>query len=50
MESRIVPNLFFAGEVVDVDGDCGGYNLGFAWASGFVAGTAAAGADPSCCD
>ena len=50
MESKIVPNLFFAGEVVDVDGDCGGYNLGFAWASGFVAGTAAAGGDPSCCD
>ena len=34
MESRIVPGLYFAGEVVDVDGDCGGYNLQFAFSSG----------------
>lgn len=33
MESRIVPNLFFAGEILDVDGDCGGYNLMWAYAS-----------------
>ena len=33
MESRIVPNLFFAGEILDVDGDCGGYNLMRAYAS-----------------
>jgi predicted flavoprotein YhiN len=49
MESKIVPNLFFAGEVVDVDGDCGGYNLQWAWASGFAAGTAAA-VVPPCSD
>jgi predicted Rossmann fold flavoprotein len=38
MESRIVKNLYFAGEVIDVDGDSGGYNLQWAWSSGFVAG------------
>ncbi len=43
MESKIVPGVFFAGEVLDVDGDCGGYNLQWAWASGHVAGESAAG-------
>jgi len=38
MESKIVNNLYFAGEVLDVDGDSGGYNLQWAWSSGFVAG------------
>ena len=38
MESKIISGLFFAGEVLDVDGDCGGYNLGFAWISGMLAG------------
>jgi predicted Rossmann fold flavoprotein len=42
MESRICPGLFFAGEVLDVDGRIGGFNFQWAWASGFVAGTAAA--------
>jgi len=42
LESRIVPGLFFAGEVLDVDGRIGGFNFQWAWASGFVAGTAAA--------
>lgn len=32
-------NLFFIGECVDIDGDCGGYNLGFAWISGILAGS-----------
>lgn len=41
MESRLVPNLYFAGEVLDVDGKCGGYNLQWAWSSGLAAGTAA---------
>ena len=41
LESKLIPNLFFAGEVLDVDGDCGGYNLGFAWISGIIAGTKA---------
>ena len=42
MESRICPGLHFAGEVLDVDGRIGGFNFQWAWASGFVAGTAAA--------
>ena len=43
MESRIVPGLYACGEVLDVDGDCGGYNLQWAWSSGHVAGVSAAG-------
>lgn len=43
MASRLVPGLYFAGEVLDIDGICGGYNLQWAWASGFVAGRHAAG-------
>ena len=43
LESRICPGLFFAGEVLDVDGRIGGFNFQWAWASGFVAGTAAGG-------
>ena len=38
MESKLVPGLFFAGELVDIDGMCGGYNLQWAWSSGYVAG------------
>lgn len=38
-----VPGLFFAGEMLDIDGICGGYNLQWAWSSGTVAGRAAAG-------
>jgi len=38
MESRLVPGLFLAGEVLDVDGDTGGYNLQFAFSSGYLAG------------
>ena len=34
MESRLVPGLYAAGELLDVDGDCGGYNLLFAFATG----------------
>lgn len=41
MESLIVPGLFFAGEVVDVIGPCGGYNLHFAFTSGAIAGMSA---------
>ena len=43
MESRLCPGLYFAGEILDVDGACGGYNLQWAWASGLTAGRAAAG-------
>ena len=42
MESRICPGLFFAGEVLDVDGRIGGFNFQWAWSSGFVAGRSAA--------
>ena len=38
LESRLVPGLFACGEVLDVDGDCGGYNLQWAWSSGRLAG------------
>ena len=41
MESRLVPGLFFCGEVLDVDGNTGGYNIQFALSSGFLAGTMA---------
>ncbi len=43
LESRRVPGLFFCGEILDVDGDCGGFNLQWAWSSGYVAGCHAAG-------
>ena len=33
MQSRVVPGLYAAGEVLDIDGDCGGFNLQWAWAS-----------------
>lgn len=42
MESKIVPGLYFAGELLDVDGRCGGYNLQWAWTSGYLAGKNAA--------
>lgn len=41
-ESKIVNGLYFAGETLDIDGRTGGYNLQFAWASGFVAGNSVA--------
>ena len=44
MESRIAKGIYFAGELVDVDGICGGYNLHWAWASGYLAGKGAANA------
>ena len=43
MESRLVPGLYFAGEILDVDGICGGYNLQWAWSSGYAAGASATG-------
>jgi predicted Rossmann fold flavoprotein len=42
MESRLVPGLFFAGEVLNLDADTGGYNLQIAFSTGFAAGRAAA--------
>lgn len=42
LESRIVPGVYFAGELLDVDGMCGGYNISWALSSGFTAGRSAA--------
>ena len=38
LESLKTKNLYFTGEIIDIDGDCGGYNLGWAWMSGIIAG------------
>lgn len=42
MESKQMQGLYFAGEILDVDGKCGGYNLHWAWCSGIIAGRSAA--------
>nr|MCR4675415.1 aminoacetone oxidase family FAD-binding enzyme [Lachnospiraceae bacterium] len=42
LESKLQKGLFFAGEILDVDGICGGYNLQWAWSSGYIAGENAA--------
>ena len=46
MESRITPHLYFAGELLDVDGITGGFNFQAAWTTGWIAGHAMAGVDP----
>lgn len=38
MESKLVKDLYICGEILDIDGDCGGYNLQWAWSSGYIAG------------
>ena len=43
MQSRIVAGVYAAGEILNVDGDCGGFNLQWAWSSGLLAGKSAAG-------
>ena len=43
LQSRLVPGLYACGEVLDIDGDCGGYNLQWAWSSGIAAGRHAGG-------
>ena len=43
MESKLQPGLYACGEVLDIDGDCGGFNLQWAWSSGFLAGKSAGG-------
>jgi len=40
MESKLVPNLYFAGEILDIDGVTGGFNFQSAWTTGYLAGTA----------
>ncbi len=42
MESRLVKGLYFAGEIIDIDGQCGGFNLQWAWSSGYISGQNAA--------
>jgi predicted flavoprotein YhiN len=42
MASKKAPGLYLAGEMLNIHGDCGGYNLHFAWASGITAGKSAA--------
>lgn len=42
MESKLVPGVYLTGELLDIDGDCGGFNLQWAWTSGFLAGVHAA--------
>ena len=44
MASKLVPGLFFAGEVLDINGDTGGYNLQAAFSTGWLAGRSAAAA------
>jgi predicted flavoprotein YhiN len=39
MQSRIVSNLFLAGEILNLDGPTGGYNLQLCWSTGYAAGT-----------
>ena len=39
MESKLINGLYFCGEILDVDGTCGGYNLQWAWSSGYLAGS-----------
>ena len=41
MKSKLISNLFFAGEVIDLDGTTGGYNLQMCWSTGYVAGQSA---------
>ena len=45
MESLKVDGLYIVGELLDVDGECGGFNLGFAWISGYLAGKSLGGND-----
>ena len=46
MESRICPNLYFAGELLDLDGITGGFNFQAAWTTGWIAGHAMADHEP----
>ena len=39
MESKVVPNLYFAGEVLNIDGITGGFNFQAAWTTGYIAGS-----------
>lgn len=39
MESKLIPNIYFVGEVLDLDAKTGGYNLQIAWSTGYLAGS-----------
>jgi len=41
MKSKIIDNLYFAGEIINLDGPSGGYNLQLCWTSGYLAGQSA---------
>ena len=43
LQCKTIPGLYFAGECLDADGLCGGFNLHFAFASGYLAGKSAGG-------
>ena len=47
MESKLVPGLYFAGDIIDVDADCGGYSLTWAFATAWIAASHISGAHPS---
>jgi predicted flavoprotein YhiN len=47
MQSKLVPGLFFAGEVLDLDGPIGGYNFQAAFSTGWLAGSSACRSEPS---
>ena len=47
MESKLIPGLYFAGEVLNLDADTGGYNLQIAFSTGYAAGKAAAQRQPT---
>jgi predicted Rossmann fold flavoprotein len=47
MESRVTPNLYFAGELLDIDGITGGFNFQAAWTTGWIAGHSMAGVEPA---
>ena len=46
LESKLCPGLYFAGEILDIEGPCGGYNLQWAWSSGALAGMGASSREP----
>ena len=41
MKSKLIDNLYFAGEILDLDGPTGGYNLQVCWTTGYIAGESA---------
>ena len=42
LQSNLINNLYFCGEILDVNGDCGGFNLQWAWSSGYIVGNSVA--------